>query len=165
MFYKRKLNLYNLTGHLSRGRQGYCMLWHEGQAGRGGNDIASAVVEMLNKVVQQEPVTELILWADSCVPQNRNSMMSVALLKFLTQQTQLNKLTQKFCEPGNSSIQEVDNLHSQIERSLRYTEVFSPLGVMRLMLSVNRRKPLNVTQMTPSHFLSLAALQSQLNLA
>ena len=45
------------------------------------------------------------------------------------------------------------------------TEVFSPLGVMRLMLSVNRKKPLNVTQMTPSHFLSLAALQSQLNLA
>jgi len=134
------------------------MLWHEGQAGRGGNDIASAVVEMLNKVVQQEPVTELILWADSCVPQNRNSMMSVALLKFLTQQTQLNKLMQKFCEPGNSSIQEVDNLHSQIERSLRYTEVFSPLGVMRLMLSVNRRKPLNVTHMIPSHFLQFGSV-------
>jgi len=94
-------------------------------------------------VVQQKPdVTELILWAGSRVPQNRNSMMSVALLKFLIEHIQMNKLTQKFCEPGHSSIQEVDNLHSQIERNLQHTEVYSPLGVVRLMLSVNRKKPL-----------------------
>lgn len=79
ILYKRKLNLYNLTGHLSHGRQGYCMLWHEGQAGRGSNNIATAVKSVLNKVVQQKPdVTEHILWIDSCVPQNRNLMMSVA---------------------------------------------------------------------------------------
>jgi len=60
---------------------------------------------------------------------------------------------QKFCEPGHSSVQEVDNLHSQTEQNLQHTEVFSALGVVRLMLSVNWRKPLTVTQLTPSHFL------------
>ena len=55
-------------------------------------------------------------------------MMSVA---FLTRHTHLNKLMQKFCEPGHSSVQEVDNLlHSQIEQNMLHTEVFSALGVV-----------------------------------
>ena len=99
MFYKRKLSMYNLTGHLSCGKQAYSVLWHEGEAGRGGNDIASALTQMLYAVVKQQPaISELILWADSCVPQNRHSLMSLALIRFLSKQTALQKITQKFCE-------------------------------------------------------------------
>ena len=129
---------------------------HNGKthAGRGGNDIASALTQMLYAVVKQQPaISELILWGDSCVPQNRNSLMSLALIRFLSKQTALQKITQKFCEPGHSSIQEVDNIHSQIERNLRCTEVFSPLGVVRLMLAVNRRKPITVLQMKTGDFM------------
>ena len=97
MFYKRKLSMYNLTGHLSCGKQAYSVLWHEGEAGRGGNDIASALTQMLYAVVKQQPaISELILWADSCVPQNRHSLMSLALIRFLSKQTALQKITQKF---------------------------------------------------------------------
>jgi len=81
MFYKRKLNVYNLTGHLSVKKKGYCSVWHEGLSGRGGNDIASAVVAILKKIVVEFPeLSELVLWADSCISQNRNSLMSFALL-------------------------------------------------------------------------------------
>jgi len=148
MFYKRKLSVYNLTGHLSINRQAYCVVWHESLSGRAGNDIASALVAMLGKVVEQNPnITEMSLWADSCVPQNRNSLMSLAIMHFMQQHGGVRKIVQKFCEPGHSSIQEVDNIHSQIERTLQVTEVFSPLGVVRALLATNRKKPFEVIHM------------------
>ena len=164
MFYKRKLNVYNLTGHLSIKKKGYCSVWNEGLSGRGGNDIASALVAILKTIVGEFPeLTELVLWADSCVPQNRNSLMSAALIHFLSQQTKLTEITQKFCQPGHSCIQEVDNLHSQIDRCLQLTETYSPLGVVRLLLSVNSKHPLRVIQMTADHFLDYKTAAKQYN--
>ena len=57
----------------------------------------------------------MILWFDSCVPQNRNSYMSM-LREFIVKNPNIDVLQQKFCEPGHSSIQEIDNVHSQIEK-------------------------------------------------
>ena len=129
------------------------MLWHEGLSGRSGNDIASALLQMLRKIELRPGTTELILWTDSCVPQKNNSLMSLALIRFLCERNVLCKITQKFCEPGYSSIQEVDNTHSQIERSMRCSEMFSPLGVVRLMLSVNRKNPFSVIQINDTDYL------------
>jgi hypothetical protein len=148
MFYKRKLNVYNLTGHLSLSRKGYCVVWHESLSGRSGNDIACALMAMLEKVFEMNTtMTENCLWSDSCVPQNRNSLMSLALMHFMTQHPTITKIIQKFCEPGHSSIQEVDNIHSQIEKTLQVTEVFSPLGVVRALLATNRHRPFEVIHM------------------
>lgn len=81
-FYKRKLNVYNLTGHVSKGKQDYCIIWNEALCGISGNDIASAVVKLLSKIMDKK-VSEYILWSDSCVPQNRNSLISLALTSFI----------------------------------------------------------------------------------
>ena len=51
-------------------------------------------------------------------------------------------IVQKFGTPGHSAIQEVDNLHSQIEKTLSHSEVFSPVGLLRVLLLVDRRNPL-----------------------
>lgn len=42
-FYKNKLNVYNMTAHLSINNNVYCAVWCEALHGRAGNDIASAV--------------------------------------------------------------------------------------------------------------------------
>jgi len=42
-------------------------------------------------------------------------------------------------------------------RNLQHTKVYSPLEVVRLMLSVNRKKPLNVTQMSANHFMQFGS--------
>ncbi|XP_065684329.1 uncharacterized protein LOC124817823 [Hydra vulgaris] len=47
----------------------------------------------------------------------------------------------------HSSIQECDNIHSQIEKSLSAAEIFSPLGLERAIKNVNRKKPFSVYQM------------------
>jgi len=114
-FYRRKLNVYNLTVHvaINSEKTGFCAVWNEGVAGRGANHIASALVAVLRRILNDHPMTRrMIIWSDSCVPQNRNSIISFALLWFMQNNPCVESIHQKYCEPGHSTIQEVDNLHS-----------------------------------------------------
>ena len=116
-------------------------------SGRTGNDIASSVVKILAEIIKLYPsVSDLTLWSDSCIPQNRNSVMSCALISFL-RCNNIHSLTQKFGEPGHSAVQEVDNVHSQIEQKLKVKDVFSPLGFLRVLKQVNIKRPLVTIQM------------------
>jgi len=105
MFYKRKLTVYNMTGHLSIDKKAFCVIWNEAQAGRAGNDIASAVSRMLDEVMKLHPELKTItIWSDSCIPQNKNSFMSAANLEFMSRHRTLESVTQKYWEPGHSPI-------------------------------------------------------------
>lgn len=102
-YYSRKLSLFNLTGKALKSKKTYCVMWHEGTSGRGGNEIASALYTMLKKFITEFPhVKNLILWSDSCVAQNRNSIMSTALLRFMQEYNVC--ILQKFQEPGHSAV-------------------------------------------------------------
>ena len=92
----------------------------------------SSVCRLLKLICADNPdVTELALWSDACVAQNRNCVMSMAIMSFLQQQTTVEQVVQKFGTPGrHSSVQEVDALHSQIERVLDVSEIFSPVSLM-----------------------------------
>ena len=112
-FYKRKLNVFNLTAHLSLNKCAYNAMWSEHQAGRGANEITSALVKILEKVLEDYPLLESItLWSDSCIPQN--SAMVTALKHFMQNHPILKTIEQKFSEPGHSQIQEVDCVQSYI---------------------------------------------------
>ena len=158
LFYKRKLNCYNLTAHCSKSKRGYCALWTEALSGRAGNDLASATIMILKKIVEDHPAAEnIVLWSDSCVPQNRNSILSLALLKFLKENPHLKSIVQKYCEPGHSSIQEVDNLHSQIEKKLKVQEIYSPVKLVRVLIGLRENNPLRVIQLTKEHIMNYQA--------
>lgn len=151
-FYKRKINAYNLTGHaVQRSASGirkerYCAVWSETMCGREGNDIASALFKILSRVIKDfKDVTYIITWSDACVPQNRNSIMSAAIGQFLND-FDCEKLIMKYSLPGHGCVQEIDNVHSQIEKHLRRTEIWSILGFIRLLLKVNLRTPFKVIQ-------------------
>ena len=89
------------------------MVWNEGQSGRSGNDIASALYTMLGIVANEHPdISEIILWSDSCGPQNRNSITTFAIKCFMASHPQLQSITQKFSESGHGCIHEVDTIHS-----------------------------------------------------
>ena len=94
-FYKRKLTMYNLTAQTNH-KKGYCAIWTEVTSGRAGDDIASAFVSILRKIVKDNPAaTDLICWSDSCVPQNRNSHISQAILEFLFNNKHMKSITMK----------------------------------------------------------------------
>ena len=48
--------------------------------------------------------------------QNRNSIISFAIQDVLRKFQRLEKVVMKFCEPGHSTIQEVDSAYSTIEQ-------------------------------------------------
>ena len=146
-FYKRKLATYNMTAQLSLTKKAYFAVWHEGCGGRGVNNMASAVVRILQEIVNDHPdIGELTLWSDSCVCQNRNSVMTMALSLFVQESDSIHTVIQKFCEAGHSSIQEVDSVHSVIERHLRYQEVHSPLALIKKLSTLKNTKTIQMTK-------------------
>lgn len=86
-FYKRKLNTFNLTATAILPRKdevAYCAVWTEVRSGRCGNDIASALFKILNRLCTDNPhSTRITLWSDGCVPQNKNQINSTAIKYFL----------------------------------------------------------------------------------
>jgi len=59
--------------------------------------------------------------------------MSAALILFMQNHPSVKIITQKFGEPGYSEIQEIDNTHSQIEKVMQGGEVYTPLGLVRIL--------------------------------
>lgn len=142
-----------MTAHVAKYKHVYCGIWTEVQSGRSGNDIASAIFKLLCEILKNHTdITDLITWSDSCVPQNRNQMMSLAMLNILNLFPHLSSVTMKFSTPGHSCIQEVDNVHSHIEKVMAVSEFWSPVSFLRLLLRVNRKTPYNVVQLKNQHF-------------
>lgn len=162
-FYHSKLNVYNLTAHLSTNKMVYCAIWTEYMSGRGGNDLASAFTKILQKVFDDNEFQDIITWSDSCVPQNRNSIISFAIQNFLKTHSNVNSITMKFSVPGHSCIQEIDNIHSQIEKAFRKIEFYSPLGILRALKTINRKKPFQILQMVPEDFKNFADCAKKFN--
>ena len=105
---------------------------------------------MLEKLCEENTnITKITTWSDSCVPQNRNSYMAAAILHFLSTHNNIECVEMKYSVPGHSCIQEVDNVHSQLEKCFSIAEFHSPLSLMRLVLKANRKKPFVVIQMHP----------------
>lgn len=167
-YYKSKLCVFNLTAHCNRNKTVYCSIWHEFTAGRDSNAIASAIVRILNALSEDLPnLRTVILWSDSCVPQNKNSIMSLALMHFLhNTKSKIEIIEQKFSEPGHGNLQEVDAAHSVIERSMRNIDIYSPLGLVRMLMNIRSKKnKFQVLQMKTEDFLNYKSRSSQLKLS
>ena len=169
LFYYRKLTVYNLTGQTQTfkdrkfEKKTHCVVWHECQAGRGGNEIASSVSKLLQDIVQNNPlVTKIITWSDSCVPQNKNSFMSTAVLSFLHSNPRISFVTMKFSLPGHSWCQEVDNIHSQLEQYFKLHPFYSPVTLLPLIRGANRHEIFHVLELKTPEVLNFGAVAHNL---
>lgn len=86
------------------------------------------------------------------MPQNKNSLMSLAISVFMQNRPNIKSITMKFSTPGHSCNQEIDAVHSCIERVLNKSEYYSPLSLLRLLLKVNLKKPYKIMQLTDQDF-------------
>jgi hypothetical protein len=112
----------------------------ESVCGRGGDDIASALIALLEKNYLKYPnISEYNLWSDSWIAKNKNSIMPFELTNFIKTHENITQITFKFSAPGHSCVQEVDNADSIIEKTLRNVEYFSLSSIERL-ISISNRK-------------------------
>ena len=58
----------------------------------------------------------------------------------------------KYSLTGHSCVQEVDNVHQEIEVAMRVAEFYSPVSFLRLLLKVNPNNPFKVIQMSKDDF-------------
>lgn len=87
-------------------------------------------------------------WSVSCVSQNPNSFLSFAIIDTMRDHPKLNSITMKCSVLGHGAIQEVDNAHSNMNK----TEFYSPLSFIKNLKSVNTKNPCCIFQMTDEDF-------------
>lgn len=114
-------------------------------------------------VVEENEVTELITWSDFCVPQKSNSHISYAVLDFLRETPNISSVSIKYSLPGHCCVQEGDHVHSSIEKSMNKTDFSSPLGLVRILKSVDRHNPYRVIQMKTNDFKDFGEAAKLLN--
>ena len=101
VFYKRQLSMYNLGVHSGKNKAGYFNVWLENDAGRGAQEIGSALTKHINTYVPAG-VENLILWSDSCGGQNRNIRITIMMQHLLQNHQSLKSISFKFRVPGHS---------------------------------------------------------------
>lgn len=162
-FYLRKLNLFNLTGYCSSNGKTYCSFWDESRSGRGGNDLASAHNLIIQKAIDENPeVSEIIVWSDNCVPQNKNQMVALSSLTLLKNNPQIKQIVHKYGEAGHSYVQQIDSVHSSIEKHCRGMEFFSPVSWFEHMRKFDYPKvKLDLHEMISSDFKNYSVISNQ----
>ena len=109
-------------------------------AGKAGNDIVSGFIAMREKLVEHYPnYSDLVVWSDSCVPQNRNS----PVIDFITPHQHIDSITMKYSVRGHGCVQEVDNMHKKIDDAMKVREFYSPLSFLSVLLQTDRKKSLS----------------------
>ncbi|KAL4708839.1 hypothetical protein ACJJTC_019355 [Scirpophaga incertulas] len=123
-FYKRQLWVFNLTIHDFETDNAYCYMWPESSGGRGANQIASCLYDfIIVRLPLLHPTSKhLIMYSDSCSGQNKNSIVTTALMIALKDSAQLSTINHKFLIPGQTHM-EVDSDHALIEKAKKRTSM------------------------------------------
>ena len=122
LYYKTKLCVHNFTiFHLSS-RETVNYVWHEGQGGLSASEFTSIIVDFLDgKIAAGQK--QIILYSDGCTYQNRNSILSNALLHVAKSKGVT--IVQKYLERGHTQM-ECDSVHSKVEHQLINRDIFIP---------------------------------------
>lgn len=59
---------------------------------------------MLDQVSDDNNITDLVTWSDSCVSQNRNSFLSFTIIDVMKDHPKLNSITIKYYVPVHGAI-------------------------------------------------------------
>lgn len=101
--------------YCSLDKKAYYKIWTECIDGRDANASVLLVIRVILKYHQL--LNSIILWPDSCVPHNRNFVISLALKILMSQNHSINKIVQNYFTPGHSSIEKVDIIHITWKRA------------------------------------------------
>ena len=123
-YYKTKLACHNFTIFDLNTKAVTCYFWHEGEGNLSSNLFASWVDHYFDSVLARDSaIKEFVLFSDGCTYQNRNVLLSNALLK-LAVEKQI-KITQKYLEKGHTYMI-VDSVHSVIEHKVKNKPIYVP---------------------------------------
>lgn len=137
LYYKCKLCVHNFTMYNLSSHECTCYWWDETQSDLSASSFVSCIIDQITEYNLKYPLKNIILWSDGCCYQNRNCVLSNALLEFAINNTI--SIEQKYLTKGHTQM-ECDSVHSTIENKLRNTDIYLPSDYMRITKSA-RTKP------------------------
>lgn len=154
MFYSRQLSCYNLCIHDTTNNESYMNVWNESIAGRGGNEIASCLFNILT--TKALGTRRVVIWADNCAGQNKNRMVVFVIL-YLVAKQYFDEVTLKFFVTGHSFMP-CDRDFGLIEKRKQIMKAMTPSDLDAVILSSRPSKPFHIVHMDIEHFFDFAAL-------
>lgn len=117
MYFKTKLAVHKFTIFDIKTHSGYCFLWREIEGTVGANEFATIIYYFAEtQLPHLQSGQEVTFYSDGCPGQNRNAILSSALLNFAVHHKV--RIVQKYLERGHTQM-EADSMHSCVERQLR----------------------------------------------
>lgn len=155
-YYLRQLWTYNLDIHDLKTKTGHMYMWHEGQAGRGCQEIASCLLKYITSLPPH--VKHLVAFSDNCGGQNKSHLITKFWL-YIVKNTRIETVTHRFLVSGHS-YNECDQDFGLIEvkkkKSQRY--MYVPKDWVDLVASSSRK--FIVTLMEDDDFIDILQLNT-----
>nr|CAH7713532.1 unnamed protein product [Callosobruchus chinensis]CAH7717262.1 unnamed protein product [Callosobruchus chinensis] len=157
IYYKTKLTVHNYTIYNLFNKDVMCYLWDESQGGLEASNFATMLTDYLTRYITEVPGTEeVIIYSDGCGYQNKNCVLSNALLKFSADKKI--PIFQKFFEKGRSQM-EVDSVHSTIERKLKNRNIYLPTDYIAVCREARLKHPYQVKYMSYDEFMDFTKIR------
>ncbi|KAG8303535.1 hypothetical protein J6590_108456 [Homalodisca vitripennis] len=122
-YYRRNMYCYNLGVHDLANNNAAMYVWDECTASRGSQEIASAILKHLSLHVSNQ--NHIIIYSDTCIGQNRNIKVALALMKFVQDSPSVNIVEQKFLVSGHSYLPN-DSDFGLIEQCAKMKSIYIP---------------------------------------
>ena len=155
LYYKTKLTCHNFTLFDLNSNQGTCYFWDESHGGLEADSFASCIIDYLETHESCKKASTIILYSDGCTYQNRNVVLSNALLDFSNKARKT--VYQKILEKGHTQM-ECDSIHAVCERAIKQQKIYVPLNYVELIKHAKRDKPYNVKHITYEFFKTYSSL-------
>lgn len=153
-YYMRQLWTYNLNIHNLTKGTAHMFMWHEGQAGRGCQEIASCLLKFIKSL--PSTVTHISAFSDNCGGQNKSHLI-VKFWLYIIRNTHVETVDHHFLIAGHS-YNECDQDFGIIElKKKKYQrDVYVPEDWITLAVSASRK--FIVTKMVDEDFIDLKLL-------
>lgn len=141
---------YNFGIHDLEKDPGYFYVCDETLASRGSQEVASCIIKHLKE--QATNKSRITIYSDSCIGQNRNIKMSLALLKFLlSSETSIKTIDQK-CLVSGRSVLPNDQDFGSVELAAKNKTIYLPEQWYKIMTTCRRNKNFLVSEMNCEFF-------------
>jgi hypothetical protein len=161
MFYLRQLSCFNFGIKIEDIGQSIMCMWNESIGNRGGNEISSCLLKVLNQEITNKD--HLVIWCDNCSGQNKNRMAVFTLL-FLVSLGVFTSIEQKFLVSGHSFLS-CDRNFAQVEKRKRVMKAFIPSDLIPVVKSAKVQKSFQVVEMSQQDFHMQEAADKLINIS
>lgn len=139
LYYFRQLTLNVFGIHNLSTREMTCFVYHEGEGGKGANDVCSMIQWYINNKIDMDIVETLYIFADNCTGQNKNNTL-IRYLMGLCEKSLFKEVKLIFPVRGHSFMPN-DRDFGIIRRKLRKQErYYTVKEVINLIMSSSQKK-------------------------